>query len=279
MDKKRIKIIIVLIIIILAVISVCFYVFKKVPSWFSVSKIEQTDMETQLEECRKFDYDKMLELGNIAQPNYSEVLYVSLMSMLEKDKRFCELIIGETQKNQCLDLFFAYNYSVSGNEEYLNQIKDVSLKSFGEAIKSGNQALCPRNEARDIETCKAAAAGDTKICAESNKTNDKGLLEECESNVYLAKALRAKDLELCQKINREGHLTSEVQYLVCLTVLGTKEKAAQEFIDSYRNKFCPHKYAFTIAKEKNDSSFCELIPWKETYNKANYSECIKLPKK
>lgn len=276
--KSNAKKFVVLIIIAAIILVAGFYAYKNLyKPFFSAQNDVAKKLEKELEECQKMDYGRMAALSDIANPNYSEVLYISLMSFLEKDEKFCELIIGEEQKNQCLDLFYGYSYVAFGDDNYLNRIKNGALKSFGLAVKNGNSELCPSAEGRAIQTCKAAAAGDIEICRDTNKNNDKELSEECESNVYLAAALREKDLSACDKINRNGHLTSEVQHLVCLAVLDKKETAAGEFIDSYRNKFCPHKYAFTIAKEKNDSSLCGLIPWQETYNKANYGECIMLP--
>lgn len=274
----------IIILILLCFLIGGFFIYKnfdKIQFFGIRTQADLSAMKQEFKECKNFDYNSKASGENsfAPQPNYSEINYIALMSLLEKDKKFCEAIAGKTQQEQCLDLFFGYAYVVFGDKEYLDQISSPALKSFGEAIKTGSPSLCPQADGRNIETCKAAAAGDTQICAQSNKTNDKGLLKECESNVYLAVALRDKKLELCQKIDRNSHLTGEIQYLVCVAALGDEEDAKQEFSNSYRDKLCSHKYVLTIAQLEKSSSLCELIPWKETYNKANYEECIKFPQK
>ena len=286
----------------IGIIIVCFVILfgvlyfwvSKLPSLpESVFKIPAKDEEKALAEfrnCLDESKEPILDVENDQKDQY----YIIAKALMEEDKGICvSLLEKEKDQNYCLKNFYEFMAMINNDDSYCKKITDSPSDSqICFAIVNEDLSYCDQVEPLLYqEICRAAVLGpeycdnlsgsyDSKnVCTRieglegfeetCGQISEEEAKLHCRNSAYLVKALKNKDYETCQAIDfGTGHFAR----LFCIVL--TSSEPQKEWRSFYNENRCYEKHATVVAKIKNDSSLCEKIPLKESYNQKEYQRCI-----
>jgi hypothetical protein len=252
-----------------------------------ISKKENV-LGEEFEKCLKGELN--LDVNN----DVKDVYYITATALIRKDKNICQEAKIQNLKKICEDYFDKFTILLNGNESDCEKLSDNNDRLRCKAILKKNEKICLEiSSPLGREICKSVVTFNEDYCKNLSGVYDSegvcntvlGLNKEipdtcgkvtkeeaqslCLNSLYITKALREKNLELCEKIDlKTGRFTK----LFCRVLLSPfPEKALKDF---YVENSCYEKYATYIAKIKNDPTICEKIPLKETHNKTEYERCL-----
>ncbi len=254
-----------------------------------VAPISVPDKEIILKEFEScLTEEPKLNINN----DWKDIFYLIAKALINKSNDICLKLENENAKTICLDDFNILMSLINQKEEDCQKLsKKIDQLMCAAIIKRDPQACSEIEIPLKKETCKAVASLDPKYCHNlsgsfSSKEmckkvlglqgikEDCGEIDEekakslCYNSLYLVKALKEKNLKICEKIDLK---TGRFTLLYCKVLLSLHpEETLKNF---YREHSCYEKYAVYIARIKNDPSVCEKIPVKETHNKLLYKEC------
>lgn len=292
-NKKNIffwSIILGIIILIIGAIFYWIYISNKAyQEMMRVSHIQlppikfQTPAEVveEFEKCLTEDYTQ--SLARLDQNDYRFISYKIAEALGRKDEQTCNEL-GE-YKELCLG--YLYRFLVLSTKdpfyiEKLRLIEDSNNYSIEDFLNNDPNVCNEIENILDKKTCQAMVTLNPTYCNFSSeditllKTQRKKyvrfeLMDEeyakdaCLTGIYVKKAINERNPDYCLKAVRFTNL-------YCLAFLSTDYK---KVIDKFfKENACYERYAFQMARIKNDKSFCEKIPFKDRQNKINYERCI-----
>ncbi len=221
--------------------------------------------------------------------------YVILEALSQRNEKACLRLEETAIKNECLRYFYSVNALLTNNQEYCeklgNLMQDIDWQKRCFAILKNEVSLC--KEIQDLfkkEVCKAIILG-PEHCdrlsgyykipithtesiegAMTTRIEIKEIGEEeaksfCRREAYLIRAIQNQDLAMCERIGMKQHIIMPT----CRILSSPNPK--KEF-NKYHQDFCYEKFAFEIARIKNEPLICEKIPAKEARNLTYYQECL-----
>lgn len=201
---------------------------------------------------------------------YLAGLIVGMKAMINRDISLCDkFLINQEDKSICFDLYYVFMNDLENSDlSECDKIKDKDMAVFCKINFESNDSSACTSVVADYNKvyCNAITMGDENICANLT-TEEKG---QCEDNFFLAQALHEKNYASCDKI-KISNRGAKLNKTYCKIILGPD--AQKEWDRFYAINQCMFKYVVSIAKEKNDISFCEYIPQKDKGNKEMYQKC------
>ncbi len=197
------------------------------------------------------------------------VLNAGFLALAKKDVAVCAST-GSTKDSDgstCEDKYVLLTtLSTVGSD--CGKIANGDLSISCSANQKKDSAVCAQiSDAGRKTVCEAVVSGDAGKC-DGLPADQKG---SCSNTVVFVKALNSHDVNVCGQIavTVSGGIFDRTY---CKIVLSQdSQKAWNEY---YSNSVCVRKYAGSVAKEKNDVSFCENIPGKDVENKSLYADCV-----
>ena len=226
-----------------------------------------------------------------------DLYFITARALIDKDESGCLEISDQQAQKHCLRDFFRFtafdnpNVSESDCQKFFSE-KNEQLFCLATLKKDlGTCSLIETPLKKEI--CKAVISLDSKYCeslsgdfdsqgvcssrekGQKEIKNTCGIIGEekakslCFNNFYLVKALREKDINLCDKIDTK---TTPFAVLFCRVSLSPKPQ--EDFQEFYNDYSCYVNYAAKVAKIKNDPSFCEKIPLRDSVYQQVYQDCL-----
>jgi hypothetical protein len=220
--------------------------------------------------------------------------YLILEALSQRSEKAClklEEEIDKDAKNKCLEYFYTINALLTKNYKYCEKIQDKSNQRRCFVILKNDVSLCEKE--KDLlkrETCKSFILG-VEQCnylsgyykisithtesiggvitkrKEIQEVSEEEAKNFCRQKSYFVRAIKEQNITICQQVGTE----QDILRLFCriLSSLSPKE----EFNNLHQN-FCYEKFAFEVARIKNDASICEKIPAKQERNLILYQSCL-----
>jgi hypothetical protein len=224
--------------------------------------------------------------------------YLILEALSQRDEKSClklEEEIDKDAKNECLRYFYIANALLTKNYNYCEKLGNLTqnidwqkrcfatLKndvSFCEKIKSLFKKESCKAIILGLEQCEylsgyykipitrvESIGGVITKRKEIKEISEEEAKNFCRRESYITKAIRKQDITICEQIGIEQYTLMSF----CRILASPNPK--EEFNNLHKN-FCYEKFAFEVARIKNDSSICEKIPAKQERNLALYQNCL-----
>ena len=230
------------------------------------SEPSRTIWTAVIEGCQK-DPEADFKSEQASIPDH--VLNAGFLALAKKDIAVCAST-GSTKDSNgstCEDKYVLLTtLSTVGSD--CGKIANRDLSISCSANQKKDSAVCSQiSDAGRKTVCEAVVSGDAGKC-DALPADQKG---SCSNTVVFVKALNSHDVNVCGQIDASiaGGIFDRTY---CKIVLSQdSQKAWNEY---YSNSVCVRKYAGSVAKEKNDISFCENIPGKDVENKSLYADCV-----
>jgi len=225
--------------------------------------------------------------------NWHDAIYTLIEALSRRNEKSCLKL--EEEKDLCLQYFFVLEALTKKNIEYCKKLDPLAHFPTCLAVIKEDVSYCEKiKNSLSKEICLAISkpehcdylSGTFDVAGhllrvesygiEGNKIKreEKGEIEEeeakslCRKNVYFVKALKEQNPVIC---NLPEIKKDNFTMLIC-EILSTPEP--EKTWQNLRQKICYEKFGPTLALLKNDSSFCEKIPFKDTYNQGVYNFCL-----
>ncbi len=217
------------------------------------------------------DCQQNLLKDNYTQNDFSLEYYYVVKSFLNKNQKFCKLLRNKDSVDNCDNIYNLYASLINNNCQNIKNNK--TAYSFCLANSKHNINLCPTENKDSQQICQAITKGDETMCQGLKNTRTDHALNRCQNEAYLAKAVRSKNVSLCQKIQAINPQGSAEKF-ICNVFTGNSQSNLTKELNSFKENICYERYGNITAREKNNKSICEKIPWKGDFGGIEYQECI-----
>jgi hypothetical protein len=250
---------------------------------------EQETILAEFNDCLDETKEPILDIKNDQKDEY----YVIAKALMEKNEEICSSLEDEKSERHCLKVFYEFMAMTNNDNSYCKRITDDSNdRQVCLAVIEQDASYC--DEVENLlhqEICRAVVQGPSycdnlsgsydsqgvctniegqegfeETCGQVSKEEAKSL---CRNSVYIAKALRERNYQMCQLIDLK---TGRFTLLFCRVL--TAPEPQKEWRSFFSENACYERYATKVSKIKDDPSLCEKIPLKESHNQQEYNKCI-----
>lgn len=235
-----------------------------------VAAVNQNDKEVDgFQACSSTGYDARLSSGSIDNAEPADMVQLIGRALIADNPTVCGTLAEPNKQQDCLDTYYTYK-SLTG--DFCANVKGAGFAGFCAAVRDGKPDSCQGEGASKI-VCQATASQNDSLC---NAISDSLEVQSCKNNVLVKKAVAAKNPDLCNSINRDIDLNDNLGYFACRVLSSAapdKNALLDELNNFYKEKSCGQGLVLSLAKDKNDPSICERIPFKQMDNQKLYQDC------